>query len=932
LLDVLEDRVVLQADIGGTLASALDTGIGPDAGHFSFSEVIAPANDVDMYRFYAHAGNVVVIGTRPPPGVTDPADTELRLFDSDGLQLSFDDDSGPPDLYSLLRSYTFTEDGDYYVGVDGYPNRFYDPITGTGTAPASNPGEYQLDIWLDPGDSLLGTETEGSAADTGIAGATGFYANTNKVGDGPFGNKDVDLYAFVAEAGTTLSAATFQPPGSGDADTVLQLFDAMGDPVPSAWDDDSGSGTYSALTYTFPAGGIYYLGVSGYPNGTSFNPYDPHTGGSGAEGEYPGDYRLVMGLGTPDGVGDAMHDAYEWDWAWTALYTQVGDGIFGARDVDLFQFLASPGTTLRAETFDPDGIDPVDTYLRLFNYEGTELAFDDDSGDGNYSRLTYTFTTTGYYYIGVSGYNNSSYDAETAGSGIAGSTGNYGLTMDVAFATSEWSSTWDDQGRAVAVDANGNTYVAVSSSNGNDGGSLVARYDPAGVSYGSYSFGQTAADVAYGIALDSNNNVLVTGSFDGTVDFDIGQVHAGDVDFLTSKGGKDVFVLKLDPLGNFVWVEQVGGTGSDVAYGVAVDGGDNILVTGSFSGTADFKPGSGSANLTSKGSTDVFVLKLDGAGNYLWAKSTGGTAADSGRAITVDFTGNVYVTGSFQGTADFKPGSGTANLTSKGGKDAFVWKLTGSTGGYSFARQMGGSAADEGLALALDGDGNIYTTGSFGGTAYFALPSTTTGKLTSKGGTDAFVSKMTPSGAYVWVKQLGGPKGDKGNGITVAGSVVTTVGQFSQTVDFAPGSLSKPLTSAGSTDAFVSQLTTDGDYVAARRIGGVGKDFAKGVAVDLRGNVFVTGAFSDTVVVQTGAGAVTLSSLGGTDTFVAKLLPPPQSGWLMGMGGGSDRNDNGSSRRWRSVMEGPLKAGLVDVVFALRKARRADGALFLDLG
>jgi hypothetical protein len=123
----------------------------------------------------------------------------------------------------------------------------------------------------------------------------------------------------------------------------------------------------------------------------------------------------------------------------------------------------------------------------------------------------------------------------------------------------------------------------------------------------------------------------------------------------------------------------MGGTNVDQGIDVALDSAGNVYTTGFFLGTVDFDPGAGTFNLTSAGSGDLFVSKLDASGNLVWARSMGGAASsDEGYGIVVDGAGNVYTTGSFSGTGDFDPGAGTANLTSAGSFDVFVQKLDAS--------------------------------------------------------------------------------------------------------------------------------------------------------------------------------------------------------------------------------------------------------------
>ncbi|MBI3236089.1 MAG: hypothetical protein HYZ42_18975, partial [Bacteroidetes bacterium] len=164
--------------------------------------------------------------------------------------------------------------------------------------------------------------------------------------------------------------------------------------------------------------------------------------------------------------------------------------------------------------------------------------------------------------------------------------------------------------------------------------------------------------VSYSIALDATGNVYTTGFFQQIADFDPGP---GVYNLTSGSLGSDVFVCKLDNNGMFVWAKQFGGTNNIYlgAFDLVIDGAGNAITTGNFSGTADFDPGPGIFNLTSAGSDDCFISKLDPNGNFVWAKKISGNSFEEGRGITVDATGNIYSTGFFQGTADFDPGPAT---------------------------------------------------------------------------------------------------------------------------------------------------------------------------------------------------------------------------------------------------------------------------------
>ena len=307
---------------------------------------------------------------------------------------------------------------------------------------------------------------------------------------------------------------------------------------------------------------------------------------------------------------------------------------------------------------------------------------------------------------------------------------------------------------------------------------------------------------AEGVALDGADNVYTVGTFSGTIDFDPG---AGTFN-LTSAGDRDIFVSKLDANGDFLWARAMGGSTFDAATAVTLDGAGNVYTVGAFSGTVDFDPGAGTFNLTSAGSRDIFVSKLDSAGNFVWAAAMGGPVSDSATAVALDGAGNVYTVGDFRGTADFDPGSSTFNLTTAGQADIFVSKLD-SAGNFVWAATMGGSSPDGASGGALDCAGNVYTVGSFSGTADFD-PGATTFNLTSAGGDDIFVSKLDSTGNFVWAVAMGSIESDFITGdvaVDCAGNVYT-VGDFRGTADFDPGAGTFNLTSAGRADIFVSKL------------------------------------------------------------------------------------------------------------------------------
>ena len=449
--------------------------------------------------------------------------------------------------------------------------------------------------------------------------------------------------------------------------------------------------------------------------------------------------------------------------------------------------------------------------------------------------------------------------------------------------------------RSLSVDANGNVYYTGTfqgtmdfdpgpgtftlSSAGSDD-IYISKLDVNGNFVWARSIGGGLADAPYAIATDQSANVYITGSYNGTVDFDPG---AGVSNLISVAATYDAFVLKLDVSGNFAWARSVGGNDSDHGFGLSVDASSNVFVTGYFNLTGDFDPGPGISNLTSAGTDDVFILKLNSSGSFQWARAVGGTNVDTGYSITTDAFGNVIVTGSFNQTTDFDPGIPVFNLVSAGGNDVFVLKLN-SSGNFVWAKSFGGTSEDEGRSVCVDPSGNVITCGFFEVSVDFD-PGPGTYSLTSNGVLDAFISKLDPSGTLIWANNTGAGGNDAAYGVTTdaSGNIYST-GYFSNTVDFDPGISSYTITSAGQYDVFIDRFDASGNFIWAKSLGGTGDEVAYGIALGGTTTVHTCGNFQNNCDFDPNVGILNLISNGTEDLFVHKMCQTPlNAGSILGI-------------------------------------------------
>ena len=358
----------------------------------------------------------------------------------------------------------------------------------------------------------------------------------------------------------------------------------------------------------------------------------------------------------------------------------------------------------------------------------------------------------------------------------------------------------DDIAQSVAVDAAGNvilggTFMASVSFGGSpltsspdqfgspSPDAFIAKFGPDGTYQWSKGFGGVGNDVIYAVAADSGGNVVAAGTFVGSVNF-------GGTTLSSRSSSADMFLAKYSPTGALTWVSKFGDYGTDVAYGLAIDGGDNIFMAGTFEGTVNF---GGGALTALNFSADIALAKFSPAGVHMWSKRFGGNGQDIGYSVATNASGNVALTGYFQGSVDF--GGGT--ILSKGDPDSFL-AVFSPTGTHLWSYGLGSANPDEGLHAAMDSAGNVVVAGTFQGTENLG-----TGPLVSAGSWDLYVAKYSPSGAPLWSRRFGGAGDEIAYAVSVdTGGNIVASGYFRSTTDFGGG----PVSPIGYTDLFILNL------------------------------------------------------------------------------------------------------------------------------
>jgi hypothetical protein len=403
------------------------------------------------------------------------------------------------------------------------------------------------------------------------------------------------------------------------------------------------------------------------------------------------------------------------------------------------------------------------------------------------------------------------------------------------------------------------------------------------------TFGSDQSDHGETVDVDSEGNSYIAGEFMDTVDFDPGT----GVDERTAVGSLDCYLSKYSPSGKLIWARTWGGPNWDQINDVALDDSGNFYITGMFTDTADFDPGPDVVNLDGHGDWDIFLMKLNSDGNYVWAINWGGGYWDVGEGLDVDGS-NVYVTGEFRGKVDFDPGPGTTFYDAVPGA-SFVSKFD-TSGKFKWARYWSGDGGydDQGFDVVAH-DGVVYISGVFDGGADFDTGATDDQHASFNFYQDCYLTKFLDTGVFQWAVTWGGAIDDWPYGMSLDSlGNIYLAGNFGDTVDFDPGPLEDNHTSNGERDAYLTSFAPDGTHLWAVTWGGSNggnwdnTDRALGLFIDNTDRIYVSGEFGNTVDFDPGPDSELLTSNGSYDGFLDVFDTTGNQLWARSWGGPLD--------------------------------------------
>lgn len=334
----------------------------------------------------------------------------------------------------------------------------------------------------------------------------------------------------------------------------------------------------------------------------------------------------------------------------------------------------------------------------------------------------------------------------------------------------------------------------------------------------------------------------------------------------------------------------MGGNYNDYINDVAYDRSGNVYMSGTFSSnTIDLDPGNGFRYSTREGLDDLFIVKLDRSGKFLWAITYGTSQTESGTQIEVDKQNNILISGSYYGRMDLDPGpkqdlQGVNNVRS-----AFLVKLD-STGKYIWGHSFTASGATTMTELKIDEDNNIITSGQYSDNIDMDPgPNYTVLVVSNRSSNGIFLAKYDPDGEIIWAKGFNGSGFKIGEDIAVGKqNQIAMTGYFTGIIDVDPDARVENKYSVNKYDGFVLLVDSTGDLKWSGHYRGEGIAVGRAVAITDSGVVYCSGSFIDTVDIDPGFTKKEAMSPDYLDYFITKFTPSGNVVWTEAFGGERD--------------------------------------------
>ena len=359
----------------------------------------------------------------------------------------------------------------------------------------------------------------------------------------------------------------------------------------------------------------------------------------------------------------------------------------------------------------------------------------------------------------------------------------------------------------------------------------IVKYQSGGGVAWAKKAGGSGSDRGLAIATDAGNNLYITGYYTGSATF-------GSISLTANSNSQDIFIAKYDNTGNCLWAKSAGSAGgSDIGYGIATDNNGNVLVTGQFSGTADFD---GTSITSSSGVSNIFVAKYGSDGSVIWVKAGTSSATCRGLGITSDGSGNVAVTGQISADLTFD------NTSANNAQNAiFVTKFDAS-GAEQWTRILSGGSQGISYDITSDNSNDLIIAGGFQGNLSMVNPSY---NFNANYSNSAFLTKFSPAGSILWTAAASSQNAVQGRNLVIYGTSVYLYGSFECTLtDYADEYGSGTFNSIGYQDCFMSSFNlADGTFNWARNFGGHKDDIPKGLTVSSTGTLYYSGSFIDDI-------------------------------------------------------------------------------------